>query len=346
MKTERQPRGVVVASAVVLLASGIGLSLIRSTSGGPSSLVVYCAHDSVYSQQILDKFQRQTGVSVSIRFDTEATKSLGLVNLLIREKNHPRCDVFWNNQVLGTLDLQQQGVLLPYKGPGYERIPETFKDPDGHWAGFAGRMRVSIINTDALPADENLLKTKLAGDLSRMAIAKPLYGTTLSHYSLLWHLWGGEKLQAWHHDMRRRGVREVSGNATVKNLVAEGVCDFGWTDTDDFFVAQDDGKPVAMFPIRVDNDATILIPNSVAIIKGTNRLTKAQKLVDFLLSAETEIALARSNARQIPLGPVAIDDLPHDVQQLKQWAEDAHSLANLGPARSDCLAWLKKEYLR
>ena len=108
MKNQRQPRGVVVSSAVVLLLSGIGITLIHSTSSGPESLVVYCAHDSLYSKQILEEFERQTGIPVSIRFDTEATKSLGLVNLLIREKAYPRCDVFWNNQVLGTLDLRSE----------------------------------------------------------------------------------------------------------------------------------------------------------------------------------------------------------------------------------------------
>ncbi|MDP6108080.1 MAG: hypothetical protein QGI33_06570 [Candidatus Brocadiia bacterium] len=38
---------------------------------------------------------------------------------------------------------------------------------------------------------EEAVTAALAGDLSRVAIAKPLYGTTLSHYSVLWDLCGG-----------------------------------------------------------------------------------------------------------------------------------------------------------
>ncbi len=254
---------------LVVAAGALGLLPRRD------SLVVYCAHDSLYSEQVLREFERRTGIPVAIRFDTEATKSLGLVNLLLREKEHPRCDVFWNNQLLGTLDLQQAGLLLPYQGSGYERIPQQFKDSEGHWAGFAGRLRVYIVNTQCMPATVEAIQQAERDDPSRMAVAKPLYGTTRSHYTLLWHRWGRDKLAGWHRELRRKGVREAQGNAMVKNMVAAGKCDFGWTDTDDFFVALDDGLPVKMLPIRLEDGATICIPNTVAIIKGTKKLAAA-----------------------------------------------------------------------
>ncbi|MGE4003673.1 MAG: extracellular solute-binding protein, partial [Planctomycetaceae bacterium] len=286
-----------------LAAAAMGV-LLGCGSRGSDTLVVYCAHDSVYSEQILRRFEQESGVPVSIKFDTEATKSLGLVQQLIAEKGNPRCDVFWNNEVLGTMDLLDEGILHPYQGPGYERIPAVFKDPDGHWTGFGARLRVFIVNTDAMDANPDTIDARLkSDDLSRFAAAKPLYGTTLTHYSLLWQEWGGEELQRWHRDARQRGLVEAGGNAQVKDLVASGVCDFGWTDTDDFFAARDAGRPVAMVPVRINDDATVSIPNSVAIIRGTTRIEQAQKLVDFLLSEEIELELSRSVARQSPLGP-------------------------------------------
>src|SRR5260221_1496241 len=75
------------------------------------ALVVYCAHDAIFAEDILRAFERQSGVRVAVKYDTEATKSLGLVELLLRAKNAPRCDVFWNNDLLGTLDLDRQGLL-------------------------------------------------------------------------------------------------------------------------------------------------------------------------------------------------------------------------------------------
>ncbi|MCA8999582.1 MAG: ABC transporter substrate-binding protein, partial [Planctomycetaceae bacterium] len=87
------------------------------------AIVVYCAHDLIFSQSILEQFERETGIKVVIVGDTEATKSLGLTQRLLVERDHPRCDVFWNNQVLGTAQLAEEGILLPYKGSGYSRIP-------------------------------------------------------------------------------------------------------------------------------------------------------------------------------------------------------------------------------
>ena len=332
--------------AIVLLALVPGCTPAPADSSGAGALVVYCAHDAVYSTPILERFSRETGIELSVRYDTEATKSLGLVNQLIREKNNPVCDVFWNNQVLGTTDLVRHEVLTPYHGRGWKRIPARFKDADGHWTGFAARLRVWIVNTDSLAVTDEAIEGAQVNDLSRMAIARPLFGTTLTHYCLLWHSDNGKALRHWHADTRRRGLLEVAGNATVKNLVARGTCRLGWTDTDDYFVAVDDGQPVGMRPVRLPGGKTICLPNSVAIVRGTRRLRSARRLVDFLLSAETELALSRSPSRQIPLGPVDEAQLSDEVQQLRTWARNGIALDGLSESRAACLEWLKAEYDR
>src|SRR5262249_59319007 len=117
-------------------------------------------------------------------------------------------------------------------------------------------------------------------------------------------------------------------------------------DTDDFFEAKDEGKPVDMVPVRLERGRTICIPNTVAIIRGTHHLADAQKLVDFLLSEKCEIDLAHAKSRQIPLGPVNADQLPAEVKQLQGWAADGMPLTGLDNASRDCLSWLKSEFLQ
>jgi len=305
------------------------------------ALVVYCAHDSVYSESILNRFSKTSGIPVKIKFDTEATKSLGLVELLVREKAHPRCDVFWNNELLGILRLKAQGVLDPYKGSGASRIPDKFKDPDGYWTGFAARSRVYIYNPKSVTSGLSYLSQP---DISRSAIAKPLYGTTLTHYSVLWDQLGPTGLKAWHADLRERGIKEVNGNSMVKDLVASGACDVGFTDTDDFFLAKESGADVAMEPVLMKDSAICLIPNTVAVIAGSKRKSEAQQLVEFLLSEETELALANSSSRQIPLGVLeedAIQKLPEEVKEMSKWTDSAVDLTRLGPASEACIQWLK-----
>lgn len=309
-----------------------------------SSVVVYCAHDAVFAEEILRAFEQQTGTKVIVKYDTEATKSLGLVELLLAEKDAPRCDVFWNNELLGTADLAERGVLAPYRSPSAERIPAPWKDADARWTGFAARLRVHIASTRNSPPDfATLTDPASTANLARVAMAKPLFGTTLTHYAVLWNTWGADKLRAWHRSTRDRGLREVNGNGAVKDIVASGICDHGFTDTDDYFDAKDTGAPVTMKPVELDGRA-ICIPNTVALIRGASHVSAAKQLIDFLLSADTELALAKSKSRQLPLGPVDENQLSAEVRELLPWREKAVPLPPLVKARAECLAWLKQEY--
>jgi iron(III) transport system substrate-binding protein len=338
------------ATVATLLCIGM-IALLSWGGGAPKdALVVYCSHDSTYSEEILRDFEREFGIRLIIRFDTEATKSIGLMNLLIAERENSQCDVFWNNEVLGTMNLQKLGLLQSYKGKGFARIPAQYKADDGCWTGFAARLRVFIVNTDSMAATHEAIFQRLnafgKNGLSRVAVAKPMFGTTLTQYVALWDEVGGEELKRQHKSLRDRGLLEVNGNSVVKDLVASGRCDFGWTDTDDFFLAVDEGQPVEMVPVIMTREHAICIPNSVSIIRGTRRLGAAQKLVDFLLSQDVETRLACSPSRQIPLGQVDFTELPEEVQDLKLWSERSVDLKLLADAHADCLSWLKSEYLQ
>jgi len=152
MRRNRFYSGGVSAGGLLLIAVAVvvGVLVYWQVRKPTDALVVYCAHDRVFSQQILRDFEKETGIEIEVRFDTEATKSLGLTELLIAQKGSPRCDVFWNNEQLGVMQLKGEGVLQPYKGAGYARIPVGYKDADGYWTGFAARMRVWILNREKM----------------------------------------------------------------------------------------------------------------------------------------------------------------------------------------------------
>jgi len=319
------------------------LSFAGCFAGTSDALVVYCAHDAVFSQQILDDFTRETGIEVTPRFDTEATKSLGLVSLIIREADAPRCDVFWNNETLGTIDLAKRGLTEAYQGPGYKRIPAAFKDPEGKWCGFAARFRVWIVNTEELEPTQEAVAQAFDTHLADFTWAKPLYGTTLTHYCVLWAVQGESYLKELDGKLRETATPAAS-NGQTRDLVANGTCAFGWTDTDDYFGAVDAGKTVAMVPVTVGEDRTICIPNSVAIIKGTKRRDTAERLVDYLLSREVELRLAKSESRQIPLGDIGDAQLPTEVADLVPWAAKGIDLSQAAAAREEVLKWLTATY--
>ena len=324
----------VLPAAVILAAA----SLLQRGRGG---LVVACTHDAEFSAMVFDAFTKATGIPVTPMYDTEATKSLALVERIQRENGHPTADVLWNNELLGMLELERRDLLAPHAGEGWKRMPAAFREPNGLWTGLAARMRGMIVNTSLVSAAEAAKDPLPAGDLSMFTMAKPQFGTTLTHASALWQEMGADAFKAWWADAQARGMKVVAGNGMTKNLVADGACRAGFTDTDDYVVAREAGKPVAFVPARLPSGKTIAIPNAVALLRGAKHERDAKAFIDFLLSAETELLLANSPARQIPIGPVDNAKLPPEVSAWAEAAKNSIDLRELLDERNACLEWIR-----
>jgi iron(III) transport system substrate-binding protein len=274
---------------------------------GPE-VVAYTALDQEFSAPIYADFEKETGVTVRAKFDIESTKSVGLTAALLAEKDNPRCDVFWNNEVLNTIRLEQAGLLEVYRSPVAENFPSVSKSKSGTWQGFAARARILLINTDLVKEEEfprsiyDLADEKWKG---KAAIAKPLAGTTATHVACLFAHLGPEKAKAYIQSLMDNEVLVLGGNKQVALAVAAGQAAFGLTDTDDAVVEIEKGAPVAIvYPDREEGQlGTLFIPNTIAIIKGGPNTEGAKKLVDYLLSAKVEEKLALGRSAQIPLNP-------------------------------------------
>src|SRR6185369_5723555 len=151
-------------------------------SGGDlPRVVLYCAQDREFAEELLADFTKKTGLPVVPKFDTEANKSVSLYQELLAEKQRPRCDVFWNNEILSTIRLQKQGLLEPYDSPAARPYPAATKAADHTWHAFALRARVILVNTRLVQEDErpksllNLADPRWRG---RVAMARPQFGTS------------------------------------------------------------------------------------------------------------------------------------------------------------------------
>ena len=87
----------------------IGLAASTCGRGGPE-VVSYTSVDQVVSEPIFRDFERQTGVAVQAVFDTEETKSTGVLNRLLAEAQSPRADVFWSGDPVRPFILIGRGL--------------------------------------------------------------------------------------------------------------------------------------------------------------------------------------------------------------------------------------------
>ncbi|BBO68611.1 iron transporter [Desulfosarcina alkanivorans] len=296
---KRKQKTILFMAAIVFLL--IPAVAISASSG---QVVVYTALDQIFSEPILKRFEKESGIAVKAVYDIEATKTTGLVNRLIAEKKNPQCDVFWNNEIIRSIILKRKGVLTPYHSPSAEDIPGQFKDKEGYWTGFAARARVLVVNTSALTAKEqpsSILQLTNPEWKGKVAIANPLFGTTATHVAALFSLWGQEKAKGYFMELKANRIKIVDGNSVVKDQVGSGEIVAGFTDTDDVNTGVLAGLPIkAIYPDK-DGLGTLLIPNTVGLVANCPHPAKARKLMDYLLSRDVEKDLAYCPSAQMPV---------------------------------------------
>jgi iron(III) transport system substrate-binding protein len=85
----------------------------------------------------------------------------------------------------------------------------------------------------------------------------------------------------------------VDGNSVVVKLVGRGEAWFGLTDSDDIAAGQREGLPVRELPLT---EESLLIPNTVAVIRNAPHPANAQRLFRYLQRHEVADKLVAVNA--------------------------------------------------
>jgi iron(III) transport system substrate-binding protein len=271
--------------------------------GSSAEVVVYTSVDQVFSEPIFRHCQDRMGVSVRGVFDTEETKSTGVLNRLIAESARPQADVFWSGDPVRPFVLIDRGLAEPYTSPEAGGLPQTLRAADGSWTGFAARARVFLVNSTLVPESDTPVSIR---DLTnarwqgKAAIANPLFGTTTMHVAALFSSWGEEPGKSFLNELKANGVRIASSNGEVKRWVASGEVAFGLTDTDDANEAIQAGAPVrVVYPDR-EGVGTLVMPTVAVLMKGGPNSANGKKLIDCLLSADVERRMADA-AAHMPL---------------------------------------------
>ena len=254
------------------------LSYARAKSRG--QVIAYCAQDQEYAEPILRAFTEQTGIKVRAVYDNEAVKTVGLANRLLAERRHPRCDVFWGNEEMRTRQLAAEHV---------------FRETNG-WAAVGYRSRRIVINTNRLSlaaAPHSLLELTNETWRGKLALAYPQFGTTATHFNALRQQWGDELWQAWCRGLVANKALLLDGNSVVVKMVGRGEAWIGLTDSDDIASGQEEALPVAPVPM---NEETLLIPNTVAVVRGAPHPQAAQRLFEYLQEGDVVRELIAAHA--------------------------------------------------
>ena len=249
-----------LVALVVVIAYGL---LARHFQSG-SSVVLYASQDQVYAEPILGDFERETGIRVRTVFDSEAAKTVAIANRLLAERRRPQCDVYWGNEELRTRQLAAAGV---------------FRETNG-WAAFGYRSRRLTLAAGATnPPPQSLADLTNAQWRGRVALAYPMFGTTATHLLALRQHWGESNWLAWCVSLAANKPFIVDGNSVSAKFAARGEAAVALTDSDDIAAEVRGGAKLTALPMTPE---TLLIPNTVAVVRGCPHPGAAQKLFEYL----------------------------------------------------------------
>lgn len=312
------------------VAVGLLMMAFGCVARQEDSVVLYCATDREYAAPILDGFERaHASTEVARQFDVEASKTLGLVTRIEQEAQQPRCDVFWNNEILHTIRLQKKGLLAARRWSIPDDWPKRYRAADGSWVGIAARARVLIVNKELLKEPSawpsSVMELSDPRWKDKCGMAYPIYGTTATHMSVLatnpTGLGDGLAWGDWIHAVHGNAVI-LAGNKQVALAVAAGELAWGLTDTDDAIIERERGEPVELvFPDQAPGEfGTVFIPNTVALIAGAAHPVSGGALCDYLVSEQVESRLTMSSSAHFPVWPGAKQSSRVDIASVR-WAD-------------------------
>ncbi|MGD0091884.1 MAG: extracellular solute-binding protein, partial [Planctomycetota bacterium] len=212
-----KPKALLLLLAALL--AGATLLVFSGPRGrAAAEVVVYTSVDAEAALPLFERFTKETGIQVIPRTDSEASKTTGMFERLLQLKDNPDGDVFWNSELSCTQVLAKAGALEEYASPSAQNIPPRYRDLRACWTGFACRARVLIYNTQKV--ERSAVPRTLEGTCAprwkgRFAVAKPLFGTTRSHFAALVVALGEEKALKLFRTWRENGVVIAASNGDV-----------------------------------------------------------------------------------------------------------------------------------
>lgn len=219
-----------VITMIVILAALLSvLSVPVLSQDDPGVLNIYSSRHYGAMEAPFVAFEEATGIEVRV---SEGTPRDLLTRLQadIDRGGRSVADVFLAIDA-GVLSLATERELLqPIESEILDaNIPETMKDPDGHWYGLSQRLRTLVYNPEFVTEDELTMVNNYA-DLADatwegrlcMRPASHIYTVSLMS-SLVYHL-GEETAQSAFEGISSNVVRYINSDTSQIKAVAAGEC--------------------------------------------------------------------------------------------------------------------------
>jgi iron(III) transport system substrate-binding protein len=291
------------AIVVALIVTGLALAAGAATAPAQTtSLTIYSGREERLVKPIMDRFTRDTGIELRVRYASSAA----LATALVEEGKNSPADVYWSQEP-GTLGLvAARGLLARLPQGTVGKVPTRFSTRSRRWVGTSGRSRVLVYNTQAvatrdLPASVwGLTNARWKGKIG----VAPTNASFQAFLGATIQLHGEDRVRTWLRGLEANDITFYPNNTTVVQAVGRGDIEVGLVNHYYLYnvLAETPGLPIRNHWFRDGDPGNLVLAAGVGIVSSTQKAGAAQRFVDFLLSKWAQRFIARGpGAAEYPL---------------------------------------------
>lgn len=322
--------------ATVFLA---GCASLTAEKASPESLIIYSGRKEPLIKPIIDSFEKDTGIKVTIRSGGASE----LANAIIEEQKSPGADVFIANDA-GTLEnLRLKGLLQTNTSDALKNIPDDLKAKDGSWIGVSARARVIMYNTDLVKENEIPQSIKELTNpkwKKQVAIAASSNESVIGHVTAMRLVIGEDETEKFLRDLIKNQVQTLKGHTEVRQAVASGEFKLGIVNHYYYHLQKQEGSKVGViYPDQGENQMGVPVNVAgAAIVKGSKNTKSAQKFIDYLVKPETQELFAKLNHE----APVVPNIATYEAKKISEFKRPSIKLEQLGSELNNTINLLEK----
>jgi len=249
---------------------------------------------------LTDAFTDATGIDVNVAYLDK-----GMIERMKAEGRRSPADLVFTVDISRLASVVNEGLTQTVESAALlDNVPETYRDPDGHWYGLTTRARIVYASKDRVADGEITTYEDLASDKlqGRICTRSGMHAYNIALTSAVVHHLGEDGAKTWLEGIKDNLARKPQGNdrAQVKAIWA-GECDvaIGNTYYMGKMLADEEQQAWAnsinvVFP-TFENGGTHVNISGVAMAKHAPNPENALKLMEYLTSPEAQEIYAEIN---------------------------------------------------